>query len=641
MKELPALSGGKSTVVGTYFAEQVSDATFDLLSVSFPEQQRRPTTQQSSSGNSAPSSPGTANGRRKHVVQEQMGAKCTTLPALQAEAAAGKFSKDEEEQDNRRQVREAKKMATADRIHRCAARLYRGERCHYRRRGECATPSDEDIMRSLTRPLGCFALGPGVGAPEGMAAATPRGGSAGAFQKGRGKRHETYREAFAAGLAGTELADMPLRQRSPLVVAYDSARHRRGQDRVRLSGSVELRVLPEDPVEAFFKMEEATMQEKKAHEQAQVKGGPSRQAHLREMVKNAVYKEDGVIAQARERCSVFQLPPGSEAEAGSEVQGEGAAAGTPHGVPAAVGVADTVAVANTAAGPSPGAEATGGTESWGDIVDAVVPKAKMNPVRREACELLRKFTFGSAGNERKKGPEKDRIFQEACGTKEQVKMLHALWDKLDLETTGFVDVQDFRAFVDRTLSEVKGDRRKDGGFQLALTSNGQTEELSKRLCDRVANVLMSKKSFILEDMMRIIWPCSGVEHLKQMKAWCDEISQSSTKWRVSTPKVLPTDQLEAIQAVFHFYDKDHTGYVTADELFHEGLMDKENASRYVFDGDSDGQLSLHEFCQIMCPTGYRAKAEAEIGTNDEGQRIVYDKRLGGWRLEDDSEHGAL
>lgn len=323
--------------------------------------------------------------------------------------------------------------------------------------------------------------------------------------------------------------------------------------------------------------------------------------------------------------------------------------GIDHAITGAVGGPGDQHTSSTpvAAGPGGSAASTGRHQGGGnetlDVIDAVLPKAKISPLRREACELLRKFAFGSVGNERKKGSEKDKVFQETCGTKEQVKILFSLWDKLDSDNAGAVDILEFRGFVERLVGEAKGDRRpsmqggrRDESFQVTGLSVCQMEEIVKKMCDRVASVMLAKKMIQLEDMMRIIWSCSSLDNLKQMRAWCDEMRASKNRWRTATPPVLDAVELASLQAVFQFYDKDHSGFVTAEELVNSGLLDKDNKYS-AFDGDLDAQLDVHKFCEIMCPTGCRAKADALRGTNKEGRPVIYDRRLGGWRFEDESE----
>merc|ERR1712228_172559 len=107
-----------------------------------------------------------------------------------------------------------------------------------------------------------------------------------------------------------------------------------------------------------------------------------------------------------------------------------------------------------------------------------------------------------------------------------------------------------------------------------------------------------------------------------MKGWCEEFALHNARWRVPPPRVLPLNELEALKAVFKYYDKDCSGSVTAEELIHTGLLDKETARKYVYEMDSDGngELSITEFCELLCPTGYRSTLEAEMGTTPEGQR---------------------
>merc|ERR1712190_199994 len=81
---------------------------------------------------------------------------------------------------------------------------------------------------------------------------------------------------------------------------------------------------------------------------------------------------------------------------------------------------------------------------WGGVLDMVMPK-RLSPLRREACQLLRVFIFGKSGLEDKKGvKEKEKVFTQPKGPKEEVEKLFQWWDQVDSEKTGSVDLNDLR-----------------------------------------------------------------------------------------------------------------------------------------------------------------------------------------------------
>jgi Ca2+-binding EF-hand superfamily protein len=276
------------------------------------------------------------------------------------------------------------------------------------------------------------------------------------------------------------------------------------------------------------------------------------------------------------------------------------------------------------------------------ILEGLSAAGKMSSLRREAAQSLRLFIFGAISDSKKALSPKDidRIMRERIGTKAQISMLYAFWGKLDNDKSGSVDIKEFREFVDNAMRDiVDGQGRTRGGFSMQAFKDGSPQEnaaFAQKMCDRVGTALLGKKStFILEDMMRIIWPCSRNADLKIMKGWCNELEL--TTWRTATPMKLAKDDFEALAAVFRFFDNDGSGSVTVDELVHSGLMDKEQAYKYMQEADGpdgDGELSMVEFCELFCPTGYRAHSRARIGTDETGRKLVFDERIHGWRPED-------
>merc|ERR1740121_1400778 len=142
-------------------------------------------------------------------------------------------------------------------------------------------------------------------------------------------------------------------------------------------------------------------------------------------------------------------------------------------------------------------------------------------------------------------------------------------------------------------------------------------------------------------MMRLIWPCSAIPDIKQMKLWSKEFMNAAVKARVKTPPTLPASELEGLCSVFKHFDQDASGELTLDELIEQGLIYEEQKEQYLrdWDRDGDGTLSLLEFCEMMCPAGYRAHEKALKGSKSDGTRVYFDRNLGGWRMENFDDEG--
>lgn len=646
--ELAELAPGAQgmSMVGTFLAEQVSNATFELVSVPFFALQRR---KQAAAGRS-PATPASARGRRQ---RGQEGSKdAVVLPALipidplldevAAQPGRDTTSSPPGSLERRREEREARRATEAERVRRSASRLCRGDRCILRRPTERATPSDEDIMRSLTQPV-C----PSMSSSRGALSSTADTSIFSSPSRLTARRHHTYTELFRVGLAGTELACLPVKKRKPLVHLSSRQGVHLGENSAMLAAS-EVRILPEDPVEAFFKTEQAPVQESQ-----------ERSAEKRLLAQVLNYKH----GENKEDTALPQMTPAVDPAQHAAVEDpvmEAAAEAAPLAVVGEAPAVPTLAATDGSQAAGEQTEAPAFRKSndfWSGIIDGVLPKQRMSPLRREACQLLRFFVFGAVGNENKKGAkEKERVLYEPIGTKDQVRLLYAIWDRLDSEGANCVDFQDFRQLAERLVNDWRQDRRpsvqnsaprREDGLQMAFLGAGTPEDNARfvaKLCEKMGQALNVKKNTMsIEDAMRFLWPCAGVPELKQMKAWCEDFALSNARWRVATPKVCPPSRVEELKAVFRYFDKDAHGAISSEELVRAGLMDRETARKCfnVVDGDGSGELEMGEFCEIMCPTGFRANSRAETATTKDGERVLFDKRLQCWRLEDTSGRSGL
>jgi len=240
----------------------------------------------------------------------------------------------------------------------------------------------------------------------------------------------------------------------------------------------------------------------------------------------------------------------------------------------------------------------------------VMPNTHLTADRREACEYMRLFLFGKIGNENsRRVRDRERTFYETTGTHEQVLELYKVWKTLDTDGSGRVDFTEFRSYLQA--------KRKEGSSQVDTI-------------EKAMKVLLSKKSsFVIEDMIRICWPCAAFKDITKMKAIIEE---AQTAKAVPAPPVLPGEELEALIENFQYYDSDGSGAVTIQELLDSGMLDPDTAQKNMelFDLDGSGELNVWEFCEMFCRPGFRAYAEAHTAIDDEGNRLYYDGMLG-WR----------
>lgn len=682
------LPSAKRTLAGTYFAEQVSVASYDLVCISHAERMNRPGTQQSTSGGSSGSRPGTQSGIRR---RQAAGAKvaCTELPSLNSIELLLDPG-DVRAAHNAQSARDAK-QEVRDRhdthVRQISARLCRGEVLKGRSEDR-VTPSDMDVVASLTQPLAHFTRQLG----------SPRRPQTVSCFSGGVRRHDTYQEVVEAALAGTELHNRRRKPKHPTLGRHSpkaKQQHTASTGTLRSNHStrsleiIEVNVLPENAAEAYLRSEalaEADQRWQAQEAEAASLEKEDRGRKHRESLVQALGSggEDSDETQAL-RQHLQRYPTGfGDALTGrqSSIVGDAvsvASSCAKNTSPLHATIAAEAAPSPGTAAPSPGssplhasvaAEAVSpehneqaqdvklasGDASWNEevnekvdpndrnanILEAIPPAGKMSTMRREASQSLRTFIFGGITEKHKTLSPKDidRALREKVGTKAQVQLLYTFWGKLDDDKSGSVDIKEFKLFVDHAMKDITdGHSKVRSAFAISAFKDGSAEEnatLARQLCDRVGQALLGRKSiFVVEDLMRIIWPCSRSQDIKLMKGWVNEFEL--TTWRTSTPKQLPKEEFDSLAAVFRFFDDDGSGSVTIDELIHSGLMDKEQAHKIVMEADGpdgDGELQMLEFCELFCPTGFRAHSKAKVGTDEQGRRVVFDDRMSGWRLEE-------
>ncbi|CAE8659024.1 unnamed protein product, partial [Polarella glacialis] len=103
------------------------------------------------------------------------------------------------------------------------------------------------------------------------------------------------------------------------------------------------------------------------------------------------------------------------------------------------------------------------------------------------------------------------------------------------------------------------------------------------------------------------------------------------------------DEIEALKAVFMHFDQDASGTVSSEELISAGLLEKDSALKFLAQVDSDGsgEIDIFEFCELMCPSGFRRSDDSETGSTPDGKRILYDHGLKCWRLIDKEQRSGF
>lgn len=453
-----------------------------------------------------------------------------------------------------------------------------------------------------------------------------------------------YGEVFRRSMHGADSSFLPR-----LPPSARAKPRRAGTGRWKGEGAeVAIQVLPEDPVEAFFSAEDDRIQKAMEQERAtresllvhrpHRKTEPPSESSVLPAFSSLVWRHrstlkktaDVVASQVSQTFDEQDKPGSPQSNSDPSKDGPDKAA------------------------------ANGNSTFWEVVLDAVVPKTKIPPARKEACQMMRFFVYGRIGNETARtGRESEKVFYEAIGTKDEVFLLFKMWQQLDQDHSGRVDIVEFRMFAEQNMREKlealltrpvttpKHKLRRNTRAAVPpppawsrITSAEEIPEFVSRLCSKLGQLLLGKKSsFIMEDMMRLVWPCAQQKDLKVMRSWCKDFVASADMRRAKTPPLLPQADYQGLCSVFDYFDEDRNGTIRLEELVSKGLIYEEQAPAYFrqWDRNGDGLLDLLEFCEMMCPIGYRAHRDCESGSSPDGTRVVFDRQLKIWRTWDRAE----
>eukprot|EP00928_Gymnodinium_smaydae_P005867 TRINITY_DN1202_c1_g2_i1.p1 TRINITY_DN1202_c1_g2~~TRINITY_DN1202_c1_g2_i1.p1 ORF type:complete len:650 (+),score=160.28 TRINITY_DN1202_c1_g2_i1:156-2105(+) len=267
--------------------------------------------------------------------------------------------------------------------------------------------------------------------------------------------------------------------------------------------------------------------------------------------------------------------------------------------------------------------------AW-ELVSGIVMNSvgqSLSPGAKAACRLTRIFLFGKVGNEHMKRDKKQNVFYETIGSYDMVKTLYEVWKKMDMDRSGKVDPHEFRAFAQVRMTE---------RFNELDRPPPDVESFVSKLCGKAQGLLLNNKGFFtIEDLLRLVWPCSGINELKVMKGWCRELCRADAIQKVPAPAILATEEREALTSLFEYFDLDSSGSISLDELKNAGLLSEDQYEEYLRDWDQNGdnQFSLAEFCEMMCPAGFRAFETSKVGSLSNGRKVLFDEEIKSWRVE--------
>merc|ERR1712187_916834 len=125
-----------------------------------------------------------------------------------------------------------------------------------------------------------------------------------------------------------------------------------------------------------------------------------------------------------------------------------------------------------------------------------------------------------------------------------------------------------------------------------------------------------------------------------MLEWCvAHDAQAKRNW-VKAPPILPKADLESLRSVFSGVAGGPNEKVSFSFLVREGFMHDYQHEEFkrLWDQNGDGLLEFNEFCQMMCPAGYRADESAKTGRLTDGRTVFLDVSCNQWFLETEGNH---
>lgn len=290
------------------------------------------------------------------------------------------------------------------------------------------------------------------------------------------------------------------------------------------------------------------------------------------------------------------------------------------------------------------------SESPQEVVGSSAQKKRLSSTWKDASRLMRMVVFGHVGNDEtnyaEDAREAETLCQETVGSHHMVAILFGFWSELCDFRSGHVDLAVLRLFAARRLRALTQVQRS--AFQTRRTSLDE-HALAEELCLKADRLLLRKRGascFVVEDIMRLLWPAATFGDLKIMKQWCAGFAAERKRSKVQAPPLLHLADFDDLRSVFQQVDVDGSGTVDVRELREAGIIcDNEGEGLLKdlqgSDGDGDCKLDLLKFCELMCPFGYRAHAEAKVGTTEDGVRVFFDPKLKMWRMDPTHEQQEL
>jgi len=236
---------------------------------------------------------------------------------------------------------------------------------------------------------------------------------------------------------------------------------------------------------------------------------------------------------------------------------------------------------------------------------------------RKACESLRDLIFGIEYTEARRSEGTGAFYEQKCGTKQEVMLLHMKWTQMDTDGSGDVGYKEFLDFFSHSKSDRLCGMRCVNYFVEKNKREGIDDE---------------EGGCTIEDIMRLLWLKATDQDVKKMMNWFEEAELQ--KERIPQPPLLPERKKQQILANFPSFAKEKKHTISFSELLASGLF-TEGALMVVeeqFGKELTKGMTQEELLEILCPNGYLAHKDVKQAVDVEGRPLAWvtNKIFTGW-----------
>jgi len=157
---------------------------------------------------------------------------------------------------------------------------------------------------------------------------------------------------------------------------------------------------------------------------------------------------------------------------------------------------------------------------------------------------------------------------------------------------------------------------------------------NRRMREKISDHLFrGGSSFMLRDLLELTWPHASATSLESLSE--KVLAAMQAEARAGTPPVLENMAYQELCAVFKDIDVDRRGEVSFSCLGDRGLIDKDSMveTRRAWDAAGNGFLDMAQFCEMMCPSGFRATGASRVAISQKGRKMILDPESMTWSWE--------